>query len=135
MYENAREGILQSKRSMGLEGLYLMNAVGYGPRDLGFDYRQRQFFLSTKPPRPAIRLTQSPIQSLQGFLPRGKAAGWHSPASSAADKNDWSYTSVPPRYTFMSWTRTNYEISGYHRGVVEASALLGRYLMYVGSFF
>jgi hypothetical protein len=52
IYENAREGKLQSKRSMELEGLYLMSAVGYGQRDPGFDYRQRQFFLSIRPSRP-----------------------------------------------------------------------------------
>jgi hypothetical protein len=30
IYENAWEGILESKRCMEFEGLYLVNAVGYG---------------------------------------------------------------------------------------------------------
>jgi len=56
---------------MELGRLYLMNAVGYGQRDPGFDYRRRQFFLSSKPPRQAIRSTQSSIQSLRGVFTQG----------------------------------------------------------------
>jgi hypothetical protein len=125
IYENAQEEILQSKGCMELEGLYLMNTVGYGQRDPGFDYRQRQFFLSSKPPRPAISPAQSPVHSLRMFfvkrsgrthlhlVPRIRMSG---------------ATLLFPLDTFMSWTKTNNKILGYHRSVVEAFALLGSYL-------
>jgi hypothetical protein len=32
------------------------------------------------------------------FFPRSKVAGSHAPASSATNKNEWSCTSIPPRY-------------------------------------
>jgi hypothetical protein len=46
-----------------------------------------------------LRPTQSSIQGVPGFFPRGKMAGLevdHSPPSSAKVKYEWSYTSTPP---------------------------------------
>jgi hypothetical protein len=67
----------------------------------GFDFRQGLgFFIPTPLYRPALGLTQSPLQSVMGALSQGvKRPGrdaYHSLPSSAEFKNAWSYTSTPP---------------------------------------
>jgi hypothetical protein len=56
--------------------------------------------------RPALGLTQPPIQWIPGALSLGlKRPGReadHSPPSSAEVKNAWSYTSTP-QYVFVAW--------------------------------
>jgi len=42
-------------------------------------------------------------QGAPRLIPMGKAA----PPSSAEVKNEWSYTSTPPTYAFMTWIRKN----------------------------
>jgi hypothetical protein len=76
-------------------------AMGYGLGDRRFDSRQELgIFLFTTASRPALGLTQPPIQSIPAALPlrvkRPRREAYYSPASSTEVKNAWSYTSTPP---------------------------------------
>ena len=58
----------------------------------------RDFLLAENPFRPAVGSTQPPVMDNQEF-PGSNTAGTRrrTPTpSSAEDKNEWSYTSVPP---------------------------------------
>jgi hypothetical protein len=74
----------------------------------GFNSRQGQGFFSS-PPRP----THPPIQRVPWALYPGKKRPENesdsSPASSAEDKNAWSYTSIP-QYVFMVWCLSDHRI-------------------------
>jgi hypothetical protein len=63
-------------------------------------------FLYTTTSRPALGLTQPPIQWVTGALSLGvkrqRREADHSPPSTAEVKNAWSYTSTP-QYVFMAW--------------------------------
>jgi hypothetical protein len=69
--------------------------ISAGARDFSF----------SKTSRPALGLSQPPVQLVSGVLIVGvKQLGYevdHSPPSSAEVKNEWSCTSVPP-YAFMA---------------------------------
>jgi hypothetical protein len=72
----------------------------------GFNSRQGQgLFLFVTASRPALRLTQPPIQWVPGTLTPEVKQLWreadHLPPSSAEVKNAWSYTSTLP-YSFMA---------------------------------
>jgi len=74
---------------------------------LEFDSRLGQgCFLIATASRPALGLTQPPIQWVPGgFSPGVKRPGYkadHSPPYSAEIKNVWKYTSTPP-YVFVVW--------------------------------
>jgi hypothetical protein len=80
--------------------------LGYGLGDRGFESRQGlRIVLFTTASRPALVLTQSPIQWVPGALSLGiKEARHevdHSSPSSAEVKNACSYTSTP-QYAFMA---------------------------------
>jgi hypothetical protein len=49
----------------------------YGMDSPGFEHRQTQKMISltSKPSRPALGTTRTPIQCVVGIFPRGKAAG------------------------------------------------------------
>jgi hypothetical protein len=65
-------------------------------------------FLSSKTSRPAVGLTQLPVQWVPGRFPVGEVD--HSPPSNAEVKNEWSSTSSP-LYAFMVWTGTTILLS------------------------
>jgi hypothetical protein len=73
----------------------------------GFESRQGLgIFLFTTVSRPALGLTQTPIQWVPGAPSLGvqqlDREADHSPPSSAKVNNAWSYTSTP-HYTCMAW--------------------------------
>jgi hypothetical protein len=80
-------------------------ALGYGLDGRVFESRQGMGIVLFTASRPALGLTQPPVQWVPGALllgtkwPRREAD--HSPPSSAEVKNAWSYTSTP-QYAFMA---------------------------------
>jgi hypothetical protein len=69
-----------------------------------FTAEERDFFLFSITPRPALGPTQLPIQCILGALSRGKAAGReadHSRPSGAEVKNSGAIPLLPP-YVFMA---------------------------------
>jgi hypothetical protein len=62
--------------------------------------RARSFFLFNKMSRPALGISQSPVQEVLGFFPGDKAVGTckvnHSPPFSAEVKDKCSYTFALP---------------------------------------
>jgi hypothetical protein len=87
-------------------------ALGYGLDDRGFESWQGPgIFLFTIVSRPALWLTQPPIQWVRGTLSLGvKRPGCgadHSPPSSAEVKNEWSCSPSPIclHGMVLSWSR------------------------------
>jgi hypothetical protein len=80
-----------------------ISATVYGLNDRGFESRQGLgIFLFTNALRPALGITQPPIQRVPGDLSLevkrlGREAD-HSPPFSAEIKNAWRYTSTPPKH-------------------------------------
>jgi hypothetical protein len=73
----------------------------------GFDSRQGQeIFLYFTSSRPALGLTQPPVQWVPGALSPGVTRPGreadHSPPPSAMVKNMWIYTSTPPHVSIVS---------------------------------
>jgi hypothetical protein len=87
-----------AKASLNKEGneVFYMGFILYGPG----------IFLFSTVSKPALGLSQPPIQWVPGDLSLGvKRSGrevHHSPTSSAEFKNAWSCTSAP-QYAFMAW--------------------------------
>jgi hypothetical protein len=82
-------------------GQFNGTSLGYGLDDRGFESHQGLgIFLFTTASRPALGLTQSPIEWVPGVVSLGvKRSGReadYSPPSSAEVKNVWSYISTPP---------------------------------------
>jgi hypothetical protein len=79
--------------------------TGYRQDDRGSILGRGGIFLYITESRPALELTQPPIQCVPGIFPRG--VNWledeadHSPLSSAEVKKTWIFTSTPP-YVFMA---------------------------------
>jgi hypothetical protein len=70
-------------------------------------------FLFSTASRPALGVTQPPIEWIPGILPpavkRPGLEADNSPPSSVEIKNTWSYTSTPP-YVFMAWCLIQHRI-------------------------
>jgi hypothetical protein len=66
-------------------------------------WQGQEIFSYPKLSRPALGLTQAPIQWVPWFFPGDKVLGHdivHSPPSSAKVKTGWSYSSTPPMYLY-----------------------------------
>jgi hypothetical protein len=84
-------------------------APGYVLDDRGFESRQGlENFLFTTAPKPALGLTQPPVQwvtvSLSLEVKRLGREADHSPPTSAEMKNAWRYV-YTPHYVFLEWCR------------------------------